>query len=124
MKFDENEMTWDALGKILVDAQIFHHKSFPLAHVIQRYAQRQSLRNNIRLTVNWPRHHVVFYAHESTTKAMRLPDRVMDGTVADLLAEFKDQGYISPSAATARVLELRLICDEHSLVRHTNFIID
>jgi hypothetical protein len=36
-KFDETTPIYNALGDILVDAQAFHQKSFPLAKPIQRF---------------------------------------------------------------------------------------
>ena len=37
LKFDDTTMIYDALGDILVDAQAFHQKSFPIAKPIQRF---------------------------------------------------------------------------------------
>ena len=37
LKFDETTPIYNALGDILVDAQEFHRKSFPLAKPIQRF---------------------------------------------------------------------------------------
>ena len=37
LKFDETRIIYNALGKILADAQEFHQKSFPLIKLIQRF---------------------------------------------------------------------------------------
>jgi hypothetical protein len=37
LKFDESTPIYNALGDVLVDAQEFHRKSFPLAKPIQRF---------------------------------------------------------------------------------------
>jgi len=37
LKFDDTMMIYDALGDILVDAQAFHRKSFPIAKPLQRF---------------------------------------------------------------------------------------
>jgi hypothetical protein len=37
LKFDESTPIYNALGDVLVNAQEFHQKSFPLAKPIQRF---------------------------------------------------------------------------------------
>ena len=56
--------------------------------------------------------------HESFSKYCGLPERVLNGTVSDLLKEFQDQEYISKSAAEAKQLEVQIICSEECLVCH------
>jgi hypothetical protein len=83
------------------------------------------------------RNNVAFFAHEGPAKCCRLPERTLTkgkiyhprfdnlltlivvGTVGDLLDEFKDQGWISKSAAEAKQLELRIVCEEDRLVRES-----
>jgi hypothetical protein len=38
-RIDENTLIFDALGRVLLDAQEFHQKSFPMAKSIQRCVQ-------------------------------------------------------------------------------------
>jgi len=96
LRFDETRMIYDALGEILVDAQEFHQKSFPLAKPIQRS-------------------HVVFYAHESAAKCYRLAERMVTGTVRDFFDHFKDHGYLTKLEVSGKQLEIRLVCDEDQI---------
>lgn len=58
------------------------------------------------------------YAHETATKATRIPERFMaeNVTVADFLQHFVAQGWMTTKAAESRSLEIRLACNENDLV--------
>jgi hypothetical protein len=69
-------MIYDALGKILGDAQDFHQKSFPLIKPIQRFVI-VCLFIGMTTLIMLLRSCVEFYAHESVTKCYRLTDRMV-----------------------------------------------
>jgi len=77
LKFEETAMIYDALGDILVEAQAFHRKSFPLAKQIQRLATVCLWRLRSNDVVLCFRNCVDFYAHESPAKCFRLPDHMI-----------------------------------------------
>ena len=78
LKFSENTPIFDALGSVLVDAQEFHQKSFPLAKSIQRCVQLLTRNTNENLSIfMFTRSNACFYAHESTSKYYRLTDRIV-----------------------------------------------
>jgi hypothetical protein len=53
LKFDETRLIYEALGEILVDAQEFHKKSFPLAKPIQRCDYLSVCRHNNANNIVW-----------------------------------------------------------------------
>ena len=138
LKFDETTMIYDALGDVLVDAQAFHQKSFPLAQPIQRFV---TILRRVD-TMQWchfVRNNVDFYAHESASKCYRLPDRMVTdgnpnhyevatfviqlntGTIAEFFEKFKDHGYLTKSTVAEKQLEIRLVCEEDRIVSTTGF---
>ena len=136
LKFSENTPIFDALGGVLVDAQEFHQKSFPLAKSIQRCVQLLTQNTDENLSIfTFTRSNACFYAHESTSKYYRLTDRIVTngkfcffyvqlkssfkkllGSLGNFFESFKDQGYISKLAIDMKQLEIRIVCEEDRLV--------
>jgi hypothetical protein len=135
-KFDETTQIYDALGDILVDAQEFHRKSFPLAKLIQRFVLfvvmniitilvcvsgvsstfmlMKALRNIIVSLTIW----LLMVKFRTSTK--REDSELLwtyPGTVGAFFEKFKDQGYISKTAAEGKQIEIRIVCEEDRLVR-------
>lgn len=115
-RFTDSYPVYDALGEIITEAREHHQKAFPLSQPITRFGFH--IANTFSAQLN-NRQNVTIYAHESSQKAMCIPDGLTtSGTVLDFFLHFVKQGWTPPSAADKRSVEIRLACSPQNLVCH------